>query len=68
VVKLTDKDFLRSFGNVIRFGKPYLLENVGEELDSVLEHILLQQVIGYKKCILLYQIIGYRNDLVQCFM
>jgi len=68
VVKLTNKDFLRSFENAVRFGKPCLLENVGEELDPTLEPILLQQVIGYMKCILLYQIIGYRNDLVQCFM
>ena len=43
VVKLTDKDFLRSLENAIRFGKPCLLENVGEELDPALEPILLQQ-------------------------
>jgi len=68
VVKFADKDFLHSFGNAICFGKPYLLENVGEEFDPTLEPVLPQQVIGYMKCILLYQIIGYRNDLVQCFM
>ena len=28
----------------MRFGKPCLLENVGEELDPALEPILLQQV------------------------
>jgi len=61
VVKLTDKDFLRSLENAVRFGKPCLLENVGEELDPALEPILLQQVIGYMKCILLHQIIGYRT-------
>lgn len=27
----------------MRFGKPVLLENVGEELDAVLEPILLKQ-------------------------
>ena len=43
VVKLTDKDFLRSLENAVRFGKPCLLENVGEELDPALEPILLRQ-------------------------
>ena len=44
MVKLTDKDFLRSLENAVRFGKPCLLENVGEELDPALEPILLKQV------------------------
>ena len=43
VVKLTDKDFLRSLENAVRFGKPCLLENIGEELDPALEPILLRQ-------------------------
>lgn len=43
-VKLSDRDFLRSLENAIRFGKPCLLENVGEELDPALEPVLLQQV------------------------
>jgi dynein heavy chain len=43
VLKLTQKDFLRSLENAVRFGKPCLLENVGEELDPALEPILLQQ-------------------------
>lgn len=46
VVKLSDKDFLRSLENAIRFGKPCLLENVGEELDPALEPVLLKQVTG----------------------
>lgn len=44
VIKLSDKDFLRSLENAVRFGKPCLLENVGEELDPALEPILLRQV------------------------
>lgn len=44
VVKLTDRDFLRSLENAVRFGKPCLLENVAEELDPALEPILLKQV------------------------
>ncbi|KAK7907430.1 hypothetical protein WMY93_016042 [Mugilogobius chulae] len=43
VVKLSDNDFLRSLENAIRFGKPALLENVREELDTALEPVLLQQ-------------------------
>ncbi|GAA6221830.1 dynein heavy chain 1, axonemal-like [Lates japonicus] len=43
VMKLSDRDFLRSLENAIRFGKPCLLENVGEELDPALEPVLLQQ-------------------------
>ena len=43
MIKLSDRDFLRSLENAVRFGKPCLLENVGEELDPALEPILLKQ-------------------------
>ena len=43
VMKLSDRDFLRSLENAVRFGSPCLLENVGEELDPALEPILLRQ-------------------------
>ncbi|KAI9104654.1 dynein heavy chain and region D6 of dynein motor-domain-containing protein [Phlyctochytrium arcticum] len=43
IVKLTDKDFLRTLENAIRFGKPVLLENIAEKLDPALEPILLKQ-------------------------
>ena len=43
VMKLTDRDFLRSLENAVRFGSPCLLENVAEELDPALEPILLRQ-------------------------
>jgi dynein heavy chain len=42
IVKLTEKDFLRTLENDIRFGKPCLLENVGEKLDPSLEPVLLR--------------------------
>ncbi|CAH8511378.1 unnamed protein product [Dicrocoelium dendriticum] len=48
VIKMTDKDFLRSLENSIRFGKPCLLENVGEELDPALEPILLRQTYKHQ--------------------
>lgn len=43
IVKLTDRDFLRTLENAIRFGKPVLLENVSEVLDPALEPILQRQ-------------------------
>ena len=47
VIKLTDRDFLRSLENAVRFGKPMMLENVMEELDPALEPILLKQVLNF---------------------
>ena len=44
IIKLSDKDFLRSLENAVRFGKPCLLENIATELDPALEPILLRQV------------------------
>eukprot|EP00912_Choanoflagellata_sp_UC4_P002386 UC4_evm3s1504 len=43
IMKLTDRDFLRSTENAIRFGTPALLENVAEVLDPALEPVLLRQ-------------------------
>lgn len=43
VIKLSDSDFLRTLENAIQFGRPVLLENVGEDLDPALEPILLKQ-------------------------
>ena len=43
VIKLTDSDFVRTLENCIQFGTPVLLENVGEELDPILEPLLLKQ-------------------------
>ncbi|XP_030613861.1 dynein heavy chain 7, axonemal isoform X2 [Archocentrus centrarchus] len=43
VIKLSDTDFVRTLENCIQFGKPVLLENVGVELDPILEPLLLQQ-------------------------
>lgn len=44
VIKLTNPGFVRTLENAIRFGKPVLLENVGEELEPVLDPVLLKQV------------------------
>ncbi|KAM9542404.1 LOW QUALITY PROTEIN: dynein axonemal heavy chain 1-like [Guaruba guarouba] len=43
VSKLSVRDFNSSLESAIIFGKPFLLENVSEELDLALEPILLEQ-------------------------
>ena len=43
VIKLSDKNFLRTLENGVRFGRWVLLENIGEQLDAALEPLLLQQ-------------------------
>ena len=43
IIKLTDSDFVRTLENCIQFGTPVLLENIGEELDPILEPLLLKQ-------------------------
>ena len=43
VVKLSEKDFLRTLENGVRFGRAVLLENIGEALDAALEPVLLKQ-------------------------
>ena len=41
--KPSDKEFLRTLENAVRFGKPVVMENVLEALDPALEPILLKQ-------------------------
>ncbi|KAG8128294.1 hypothetical protein E2320_015160, partial [Naja naja] len=63
--KLSDRDFLRSLENAIRFGKPFLLENVGEELDPALEPVLLKQTYKQQGSIVLKlgdTVIPYHDD------
>lgn len=40
VVKLSDPNYVRILENAITFGTPVLIENVGEELDPILEPVL----------------------------
>lgn len=42
VAKPSSKDFLRTLENGVRFGRPVLLEDVGEALDAALEPLLLR--------------------------
>jgi len=68
VMKLSDRDFLRSLENAVRFGSPCLLENVGEELDPALEPILLQQTFIQAGSVVIKlgdSVIPYHDDF--CF-
>ncbi|KAG8190244.1 hypothetical protein JTE90_001328 [Oedothorax gibbosus] len=44
VLKLTDSNYLQVLESAIQFGHPALLENVGEDLDPILEPILTKSV------------------------
>ncbi|XP_063078071.1 dynein axonemal heavy chain 3 [Engraulis encrasicolus] len=76
VIKLSDPTYVRTLENCIQFGTPVLLENVGEELDAVLEPVLLKQtfrqqgveyikigenIVEYSKDFLFYMTTGLRN-------
>ncbi|XP_060113048.1 dynein axonemal heavy chain 7 [Heteronotia binoei] len=43
VIKLSNTEYVRTLENCVQFGTPVLLENVGEELDPILEPLLLKQ-------------------------
>ncbi|KAM6178382.1 dynein axonemal heavy chain 7 [Rhynchocyon petersi] len=65
VIKLNDADYVRTLENCIQFGTPVLLENIGEELDPILEPLLLKQTFkqGGSTCIRLGDsIIEYAPD------
>ncbi|KAH8413286.1 hypothetical protein KR009_009673 [Drosophila setifemur] len=44
VIRLNQADYTRVMENAIQFGLPVLLENIGEELDPILESVLLKQL------------------------
>lgn len=70
VVKLSDKNFLRTLENGVQFGRWVLLENILETLDAALEPILLQQKFkqgGQEMMKLGDNIIPY-NDTFKFFM
>ena len=65
VVKFTDQNYLRTLENCIQFGKPVLLENIGETLDPTLEGLLQKQLFkqGGVMCIKLGDaVVEYSND------
>ncbi|NXJ14869.1 DYH7 protein, partial [Odontophorus gujanensis] len=50
VIKLGDPQFVTTLENCIQFGSPVLLENIGEELDPILEPLLLKQTFKQSGC------------------
>ncbi|KAL6620932.1 hypothetical protein LY90DRAFT_662178 [Neocallimastix californiae] len=65
VIKLSDADFIRNLENAIQFGTPALIENVGEELDSVLESLLVKQLFKSSGVLCIKigdDIVEYSND------
>lgn len=53
VIRMTQSDYPRILENCIQLGLPVLMENVGEELDALLEPLLLKQTFkaGGSLCI-----------------
>lgn len=65
IIRLNQPDYTRVLENAIQFGLPVLLENVGEELDPLLEPVLMKQVFRQAgaMCIKLGDaIIEYNNN------
>jgi len=65
VCKQTDSTFVRTLENAIQFGNPVLMENVGEELDNIIEPILLKQTFkqGGAMCLKLGDaVVEYSRD------
>jgi len=57
IIKLTDASYLRTMENAITFGSPVLLENVGEEIDPVLEPVL--QKLTFKQQVRFVCVTGF---------
>ncbi|KAK2854426.1 hypothetical protein Q7C36_006295 [Tachysurus vachellii] len=65
IIKLSDGNYVRILETAIQFGTPVLLENVGEELDAVLDPVLLRQTFkqqGVEYLKLGENIIEYSHD------
>lgn len=44
VIKLTDGNYIRVMENAITFGIPVILENIGQEIDAVLDPVLSKNI------------------------
>ena len=65
IIRLSQPDYSRILENAMQFGQPILLENIGEELDALLEPILLKQTFkqGGAWCIKLGDtVVEYNSD------
>ncbi|XP_073981598.1 dynein axonemal heavy chain 7-like isoform X2 [Rhodnius prolixus] len=70
VVRMTHTDYVRHLENSIQFGTPVLMENIGEELDAILEPLLLKQTFkaGGAMCIKLGDSIVEYNDQFRFYL
>jgi len=59
IIKLTDATYLRTMENAITFGSPVLLENVGEEIDPVLEPVLQKLTFKQQVCLGLHDALQF---------
>lgn len=44
VIKFTDANYVRVLENAITFGTPVMLENVGEEMEAILDPVLVKNI------------------------
>lgn len=53
IIRFTQPDYTRVLENAIQFGLPVLLENIGEDMEPILEPVLLKQIFkqGGAMCI-----------------
>lgn len=70
IIRLSQPDYTRVLENSIQFGLPVLLENVGEEIEPLLESVLLKQTFkqGGSMCIKLGESIIEYNDAFRFFI
>jgi hypothetical protein len=65
VARPSSRDFLRTIENGVRFGRPVLLEDVGEALDAALEPLLLRSTYRQGGCEVLRlgeSVVPYHKD------
>ncbi|KAL7044814.1 hypothetical protein ACKWTF_002067 [Chironomus riparius] len=64
IIRLSQPDYTRVLENSIQFGLPVLLENIGEEIEPLLEPVLLRQTFkqGGTMCIKLGESVIEYND------
>lgn len=70
VIRLSQPDYTRVLENSIQFGLPILLENIGEEIEPLLEPVLLKQTFkqGGVMCIKLGDSIIEYNDAFRFYI
>ena len=70
VIRLNQPDYTRVLENSIQFGLPILLENIGEEIEPLLEPVLLKQTFkqGGVMCIKLGDSIIEYNDAFRFYI